>query len=84
VFLFTAVHFSTPPPSAQMRSAVHFFAPAALLPHQSDTLASLARERYSSLNATLLRQCVGLRRVVYKKLATASPKSKAAKKALYK
>jgi hypothetical protein len=51
---------------------------------QSDTLASLARERYRSLNTTLLRQCVGLRRVVYKKLAAASPKSKAAKKALYK
>ncbi|KAF6265952.1 hypothetical protein COO60DRAFT_771390 [Scenedesmus sp. NREL 46B-D3] len=49
-----------------------------------DTLASLARERYSSLNTTLLRQCVGLRRAVYRKLAAASPKSQAAKKALYK
>lgn len=51
---------------------------------QSDTLASLARDKYSSLNTTLLRQCVSMRRAVYKKLTTAEPKSQAAKKTLYK
>ncbi|WIA11866.1 hypothetical protein OEZ85_011952 [Tetradesmus obliquus] len=50
----------------------------------SDTLASLARDKYSSLNTTLLRQCVSMRRAVYKKLTTAEPKSQAAKKTLYK
>lgn len=50
----------------------------------SDTLASLARDKYSSLNTTLLRQCVSMRRAVYNKLTTAEPKSQAAKKTLYK
>jgi hypothetical protein len=51
---------------------------------QPDTLAALARDKYRSLNFTLLRHCVTLRRAVYKKLATADPKTKAAKKTLYK
>lgn len=49
-----------------------------------DTMAGLARMRYSALNATLLHKCAKLRQNVYKRMLGHKPDAKNAKLAVYR